>query len=96
MRADLNLNLNLKLDPEYPVEPLSPGHGRTRFAGRLVLRLIRCFGVAAFASLRRRYLHAMLAVGGEHTMEAGKVDSWFGHQGGRLVEEFLITSQPLG
>ncbi len=77
MLADLNL------DPEYPLEPLNPGHGRTTFGGRLVLRLIRCFGVAAFAPLRRRYLRAMFAVWGEHTMEAGNVDSWLGHQGGQ-------------
>ena len=50
----------LNVDIEHALEPLSPGHGRTTFAGRLVLRLIRCFGVAAFAPLRRRYLHAML------------------------------------
>ena len=30
---------------------------------------------------------AMLGVGGEHTMEEGKVDSWLGHQGGQPGDE---------
>jgi hypothetical protein len=79
--ADLNLN------PEYPLEALSPRHGHATLARRLVLRLIRCFGVAAFAPLSRRYLHAMLAVGGEYPVKAGKVNSWLGHQGGQSGDE---------
>ena len=71
MLADLNL------DPEYPLEPLSPGHGRTTFGGRLVLRLIRCFGVAGFAPLRRRHLHTLVTVGRKDPMKASQVDAGF-------------------
>ncbi len=57
--ARLNVNI------EHALEPLSPSHGCATFGGCLVLRLIRGFGLAAFAPLCGRHLHAMLAIGRE-------------------------------
>ncbi len=77
----------LNVDIEHPLETLGPSHGRATFSGRSVLRLIRRFGLTAFATLCRRHLHAMLAVGGEYSVEAGKVNSWLRHQGGQSGDE---------
>ncbi len=60
------------------------------------MRLIRRFGLTAFAALCRRHLHAMLAVGGEYPVEAGKVNSWLGHQGGQSGDEVQRLEDHMG
>ena len=79
--ARLNVNI------EHALEPLSPSHGCTTFGGCLGLRLIRCFGLAAFAPLCRRHLRTMFAIGREYTMKTGEIDSGLGHQSGQLGDE---------
>ena len=60
------------------------------------MRLIRRFGLTAFAALCRRHLHAMLAVGGEYPVKAGKVNSWLGHQGGQSGDEVQRLEDDVG
>ncbi len=57
MLADLNL------DPEHPLETLGPSHGFAMLRRCSVLRLIRCFGLTAFAPPCGCHLYAILAVG---------------------------------
>ena len=70
----------LDIDVENPLQSLCPGDGCATFGRRLVFRLIRRLGFVAFAPLRGRHLHTMLAVGCKHAVKPGEVASWFGYQ----------------
>ena len=57
------------------------------FDGCLLLRLIRHFGLVALAPPGRCHQGAVLAIGREHTVETGQIDSWFRNQGGEPRDE---------
>ena len=57
------------------------------FGQRLVLRLIRHFGLVALAPLGGRHQRTVLAVGGEHTVETSQVVSWLRNQSGEPGDE---------
>ena len=50
-------------------------------------RFIRYFSLVPFAPLCRGHQGTMFAIGREHTMEPGKVDSGPGHQRGQAGNE---------
>jgi len=63
----------LDIDAEDALEVLRPGHGRAAFGWRLAFRLIRQFGLIALTPFSGRHQRSVLAVGGEHAVEAGEV-----------------------
>jgi hypothetical protein len=77
----------LNVDIEHPLETLGPSHGRATFGGRSVLRLIRRFGLTAFATPCGCHLYAMLAVGGEYPVKAREVHARFRNEGGQTRDE---------
>lgn len=62
---------NLDVDVEHPLETLRPAHGGAAFGARVVIGLVRC--LAARATLGRRDVCAVSAVGGEHPVVADQV-----------------------
>jgi len=95
--AAATLSAGLDIDVEDALEALHPepapdlirGHGRPTFGRRLVLRLIRRFGLVALTPFGGRHQRTVLAVRSEYTVKAGEgeVDAWLGHQGGEPGDE---------
>lgn len=69
------------VDIEHPLQALRPGHRCSALGGRW--RFIRYFSLVPFAPPGRGHQGTMFAIGHEHTMEPGKVDSGPGHQRGQ-------------
>jgi len=72
------------IDVENPLQALRPGHALAPLFGCLVFVFL---AGAAFTTFSRRHLNTVFAVGYEHTMEPGQVDSWLGNQGRQLGDE---------
>ena len=69
------------IDAEYPLEALCPGHGHMALDWSSIRRLLGSAGLAPLITPGRSNQRPVLTVGSEHAVEAGEVDSGFGHQG---------------
>ena len=76
------------IDIENSFQSLHPGHGTMSLCGTLVLPIgIGWLSVGLLATLGRRHLNAVFAVGREDAVETCEVDSWLGYQRGQFGNE---------
>ena len=75
------------VDIKYPLQPLRPCHLCQFLSGGLILCPLPHFGFSSFTSFCRRHPCSILAIGRKHPVKAGKMDSWFGYQGGQPGDE---------
>ena len=84
------------VDVEDPLQSLRPGHGCALLSGCLLLCLLCCFDLFACASPGWCYQRPVFAVGREHPMKSGQVDSGFGHQSNQPGDEIQWFEYDMG
>ncbi len=71
--TDFNFNI------EYPFQSLSPIHSSMTFCRCLLIPGLLLQLLSTLASLGWGNMNSILAIGSEHTVEPGEVDSGLGH-----------------
>jgi hypothetical protein len=84
---------NRHINVEYPLQALSQGHGFVALCGCLVFAFL---SDTAFTALGRCHIDSMFAVGCEHSMEPGQVDSWLGNQGRQSGDDIQGLEYDMG
>lgn len=85
------------VDVEHPLQALGSGHGGMALGWCLVVRVDSGLGLAApLTPPGGRDQRPVLAVGGKHPMEASKVHSWLGDQGGQSRQKIQRLEDHMG
>ena len=81
----------LDVDVEHPLQPLRPSHRSPALGRGSVVCVGCCLGSSALAPPGLSHLRPMGSVRRGHTVEAGEIDSRFGHQRGQPRDDIQRT-----